>query len=50
MVSDKNGIYHKTTMVGFLLYDYDDTFPGWSLSCFMIGNQFQEKVMVSNPY
>lgn len=22
------GIYHEETMVGFVLYDYDDTFPG----------------------
>lgn len=35
------GIYHKETMIGFVLYDYDDTFPGWSLSRFMIGKQFQ---------
>ena len=31
------GIYHEGTMVGFVLYDYDDTFPGWSMSRFMIG-------------
>lgn len=37
------GIYHKEEMVGFLLYDYDDTFPGWSMSRFMIGKQFQGK-------
>ena len=30
-------------MVGFVLYDYDDTFPGWSMSRFMIGKQFQGK-------
>ena len=35
------GIYHENTMIGFLLYDYDDSFPGWSMSRFMIGNQFQ---------
>lgn len=35
------GIYHQETMVGFVLYDYDDTFPGWSMSRFMIGKQFQ---------
>lgn len=35
------GIYSGNTMVGFLLYDYDDTIPGWSLSRFMIGKQFQ---------
>lgn len=37
------GIYHKEEMVGFILYDYDDTFPGWSMSRFMIGKQYQGK-------
>lgn len=37
------GIYHEETMVGFVLYDYDDSFPGWSMSRFMIGKQFQGK-------
>ena len=37
------GIYHDGTMVGFVLYDYDETFPGWSMSRFMIGKQFQGK-------
>lgn len=37
------GIYHEETMVGFILYDYDDTFPGWSMSRFMIAKQFQGK-------
>ena len=37
------GIYHEETMVGFVLYDYDDTFSGWSMSRFMIGKQFQGK-------
>ena len=37
------GIYHEETMVGFVLYDYDDAFPGWSMSRFMIGKQFQGK-------
>lgn len=37
------GIYHEEIMVGFILYDYDDTFPGWSMSRFMIGKQFQGK-------
>lgn len=37
------GIYHQDTMVGFILYDYDDTIPGWSMSRFMIGKQFQGK-------
>ncbi len=35
------GIYQGDAMVGFILYDYDETFPGWSLSRFMIGKQFQ---------
>lgn len=37
------GIYEGEAMVGFLLYDYDDDFPGWSLSRFMIGAQYQNK-------
>ena len=37
------GIYHENVMVGFVLYDYDDTIPGWSMSRFMIGKQFQGK-------
>ena len=37
------GIYHEETMVDFVLYDYDDTFPGWSMSRFMIDKQFQGK-------
>ncbi|MBQ7117981.1 MAG: GNAT family N-acetyltransferase [Clostridia bacterium] len=37
------GIYDGETMVGFVLYDYDETFPGWSISRFMIGRQFQGK-------
>ena len=37
------GIYDGDTMVGFILYDYDDTYPGWSMSRFMIGRQFQGK-------
>ena len=32
------GIYQDETMVGFVLYDYDETFPGWSMSRFMIGS------------
>ena len=31
------GIYCQDTMVGFILYDYDDQIPGWSMSRFMIG-------------
>ena len=37
------GIYDGDTMVGFILYDDDDTYPGWSMSRFMIGRQFQGK-------
>ena len=37
------GIYQDETMVGFVLYDYDETFLGWSMSRFMIGKQFQGK-------
>lgn len=37
------GIYYVETMIGFILYDYDDTFPGWSMSRFMIGKQYQGK-------
>lgn len=37
------GIYNEDAMVGFVLYDYDKTFPGWSMSRFMIGKQFQGK-------
>lgn len=37
------GIYHEGTMVGFVLYDYDESFPGWSMSRYMIGKQFQGK-------
>lgn len=37
------GVYCEETMVGFILYDYDSTIPGWSLSRFMIGKQYQRK-------
>ena len=37
------GVYHGDTMVGFILYDFDDTIPGWSMSRFMIGKQYQGK-------
>lgn len=37
------GIYADGVMVGFVLYDYDETIPGWSMSRFMIGKQFQGK-------
>lgn len=35
------GIYHHNKMVGFLLYDWDESFPGWSLSRFMIDSKYQ---------
>lgn len=35
------GVYQDETMVGFVLYDYDPELPGWSMSRFMIGKQFQ---------
>ncbi len=35
------GIYDGDTMVGFVLYDYDESIPGWSMSRFMIGKQYQ---------
>ena len=37
------GIYLEETMIGFVLYDYDETIPGWSMSRFMIDKQFQGK-------
>ena len=35
------GIYREETMIGFVLYDYDESIPGWSMSRFMIGKQYQ---------
>ena len=35
------GIYYEDTMAGFVLYDFDEAFPGWSMSRFMTGKQFQ---------
>jgi len=37
------GIYKENDMIGFVLYDYDDSIPGWSMSRFMIGKQYQGK-------
>lgn len=34
-------IYADETMIGFVLYDYDPEIPGWSMSRFMIGEQYQ---------
>lgn len=36
-------IYHENTMIGFVLYDYDETYPGWSMSRFMIDRKYQGK-------
>lgn len=36
------GIDHNDDMIMFIHYDYE-TIPGWSLSRFMIGKQFQGK-------
>lgn len=38
-------VYSDDVMVGFLLFDYDTEIPGWSLSRFMIGEQYQGKGM-----
>lgn len=35
------GIYHDNKMVGFILYDYDPELEGWSISRFMIGDEYQ---------
>lgn len=35
------GIYRDNEMVGFVLFDYDPETPGWSMSRFMIGEQYQ---------
>ena len=37
------GVSHGDTMVGFILYDFYDTIPGWSMSRFMIGKQYKGK-------
>ncbi|MCC2258304.1 GNAT family N-acetyltransferase [Intestinimonas aquisgranensis] len=34
-------IYSGDTMVGFVLFDYDTEIPGWCMSRFMIGAQYQ---------
>ena len=36
-------VYDHQTMIGFILYDYDESYPGWSMSRFMIGKQYQGK-------
>lgn len=37
------GIYDNNTMIGFVLFDYDTSIAGWSMSRFMIGEQYQGK-------
>ena len=37
------GIYHDDTMIGFILYDYDQELQGWSFSRFMIDIKYQNK-------
>ncbi len=37
------GVYHEDVMVGFILYDFDNEIGGWSMSRFMIGEQYQGK-------
>lgn len=34
-------VYSNDTMVGFVLFDYDSEIPGWCMSRFMIGAQYQ---------
>lgn len=36
-------IYDKDKMIGFILYDYDQEIPGWSMSRFMIDANEQHK-------
>lgn len=36
-------IYSDDVMIGFVLFDYDPGIPGWSMSRFMIGEQYQGK-------
>lgn len=35
-------IYKDTKIVGFVLYDYDSSIPGWSMSRFMVAKQYQK--------
>lgn len=37
------GIYKDDTMVGFILYDFDDDINGWSMSRFMIDKRYQNQ-------
>ena len=41
------GIYNEDTMVGFVLYDYDESFPGWSMSRFMANGQLWHFLNIS---
>lgn len=36
-------IYFDETMVGFLLYDFDEELQGWSMSRFMIDHRYQNR-------
>ncbi len=35
------GIYDNETMIGFILYDFDEDLKGWSISRFMIDKEYQ---------
>ena len=37
------GIYNNDMMVGFILYDYDLSISGWSMSRFMIDYKYQNQ-------
>ncbi len=37
------GIYEEGKMVGFILYDFDYELNGWSMSRFMVGEEYQSK-------
>jgi len=40
---DVLAVYEQETMIGMLLYDYDETMGGWSMSRFMIDEKAQHK-------
>ena len=37
------GIYDDEKFIGFILFDFDKEINGWSMSRFMIGNEYQGK-------
>lgn len=37
------GVYNDDVMVGFILYDYDLSIDGWSMSRFMIDSKYQNQ-------